>query len=147
MKTRNKNFTDDCPAYLIGLVDKHLRDSLMKSLKKEGYNLSGEQLNLLFYVFDNDGISQKNLTEMSKKKKFSAVKTINQLEEKHLVVRIQQSDDLRNNYIYLTALGKKLKEPVLELVEWHRSEAFAGVSDDDMAAYKRTLRQVMKNIS
>lgn len=147
MKTKNKNFTDDCPAHLTGLVDKHLREALLKRLKKEGYDLSGEQLNLLFYVFENDGISQKTLTESSKKKKFSAVKTINQLELKNIVVRIQQSDDLRNNYIYLTPLGKNLKGPLLELVEAHRTEVFNGVSDNNMALYKHILRQMMKNIT
>jgi DNA-binding MarR family transcriptional regulator len=146
MKSKSENFTDDCPAHLTGLVDKHLRESLLKRLKLEGYDLSGEQLNLLLYAFENDGISQKELTERSKKKKFSAVKTINQLELKNLVVRIQHSGDLRNNNIHLTALGKKLKGPLLELVEAHRTEVFRGVSAADMTTYKRTLRQMMKNI-
>jgi DNA-binding MarR family transcriptional regulator len=146
MNKISKDYTVNCPAHLTGVVDRILRDALLKKLRAEGYSVSGEQLHLLFFIFDEDGISQKKLGELSRKSKIATVKAINLLEKNNLVVRIQDTEDLRNNKVYLTPLGKKIKKPLLKIVDQNTEEAFRGMSSDEIEAYKQTLRKIMKNI-
>jgi DNA-binding MarR family transcriptional regulator len=146
MKKYSSDYTVNCPAHLTGVVDRRLREHLMSKLKAEGYSVSAEQLHLLFHVYEEDGISQKKLGELTNKSKIATVKAINLLEKNNLVVRVQDSDDLRNNNVYLTPLGKKIKQPLLDLVDQNTENAFRGLGDEEIEAYKQTLRKILKNI-
>lgn len=147
MKKSSNDYTLNCPAHLTGVVDRRMRDVLMRRLRAAGYNMSGEQLHLLFYVFEEDGIGQKRLGELTKKSKIATVKAINLLEKNNLVVRIQDTEDLRNNNVYLTPLGKKIKEPLLAQVDQNTEEVFAGIDSEEIEAFKQTLKKMLKNIT
>jgi DNA-binding MarR family transcriptional regulator len=141
------DYTLDCPAHLTSVVDRRMRDCLKRKLQDGGFNLSGEQLHVLFYVFAEDGISQKRVGEFTRKSKIATVKAINLLERSNLVVRIPDANDLRNNKIYLTPLGKTVREPLLDLVDQNTEEVFKGISPEEITAYKQTLKKILKNVT
>ncbi|WED23367.1 MarR family transcriptional regulator [Vibrio sp. JC009] len=139
------SYTSDCPLYLTGVADKHLREALAKRVREQGLNVSHQQIHLLLYLFQEDGISQKRLSELTKMTKISIVKAINLLEANNLAVRIPRSDDQRNKDVYLTPEGKRIKETIYRTIDAHRASVFEGISPEEAEAFKVTLKKMLKN--
>ena len=140
------SYTDDCPLYLTGVADKHLREGLAKRVRDQGLNVSSQQIHLLLYLFQEDGISQKRLSELTKMTKISIVKAINLLEANKLAVRVQRSDDQRNKDVYLTAEGHLIKDTVYRTIDQHKASVFEGISAEEADAFKTTLKKMLKNV-
>jgi DNA-binding MarR family transcriptional regulator len=141
-----KDYTDNCPAFLTNIAGNNLHAGLTERLENAGYTLSKPQLRILFYLYEEDGIEQKRMTELIRLSKISLVKLINDLEEANLVVRVQSEKDMRNNRIYLTSLGKKLKPSLYALVDQHKSVVFNGFSHEEIEIYKSMLQRMIKNM-
>lgn len=141
----NYEYTQQCPLYLTGVVNKHLREGLVKNLKNVGLNLSHQQVHLLLYLFEEDGISQKRLPELTRMNKISIVKALNLLEANNLAFRVQNDVDQRNKNIFLTAEGKKLKDAVHKVIDEHRAAVFKGLTEEEILAYEIVLRKILKN--
>lgn len=142
-----KDYTENCPAFLTNVAGNYLHEGLTKQLKESGLNLSKHQLRILFYIYEEDGIEQKRLREFIRLSKISLVKIINDLEEANIVVRVPSENDMRNNRIFLTSLGKKLKTPLLALVDAHRNQAFRGFSSEEIVLYRSMLKRIIKNLT
>jgi DNA-binding MarR family transcriptional regulator len=143
----NYEYTLDCPHYLTGVINKHLKESLVKNVKKEGLNLSNQQIHLLLYLFEEDGLSQKRLSELTRMNKISIVKALNLLEANNLAFRVQDHVDQRNKNIFLTAEGKNLKAPIHQVIDQHRAAVFKGISGEEAEIYKTVLRKMLKNLT
>jgi DNA-binding MarR family transcriptional regulator len=141
-----KEYTDNCPAFLTNIVGNYLHQELTNKLSESELNLSKQQLRILFYLYDEDGISQKQLLESIQLSKISLVKMINDLEEANIVVRVPSENDMRMNRIYLTPLGKKLKAPLLSLIDQHKKEVFKGFSQQEIDLYVSMLQRIVGNI-
>jgi DNA-binding MarR family transcriptional regulator len=142
-----KKYTDDCPAFMTNIVGNYLHEGISNKLVEAGYTVSKQQLRILFYLFEEDGIEQKRLRELIQLSKISLVKIINDLEEANIVVRIQSENDMRNNRIFLTSLGKKLRTPLLALVDQHKCEVFKGFSPEEIGLYLSMLKKMVKNMT
>jgi DNA-binding MarR family transcriptional regulator len=140
------SYTADCPLYLTGVADKHLREGLAKRVREQGLNVSSQQIHLLLYLFQEDGISQKRLSELTKMTKISIVKAINLLEANKLAIRVQRSDDQRNKDVFLTTEGHQIKETVYRTIDQHKASVFEGISAEEAEAFKTTLKKMLKNV-
>ena len=140
-----KNYTDNCPAFLTNIAGNYLSESLIRTLENSGYNLTKHESRILFYLYEKDGREQKQLRELIKLSKISLVKIINSLEEKNIVIRIPSENDARNNRIFLTSLGKKLREPLLGLIDEQRSKLFKGFNDEEIEIYIQFVQRLIKN--
>lgn len=143
----NYEYTRHCPLYLTGVINKHLREGLIKILKQAGYSVSSQQVHLLLYLFEEDGISQKRLSELTKMNKISVVKALNLLESNNLAVRVPSSEDQRNKNIYLSNAGKQLKEPLRGAIHLHKEKVFAGINGDEIEVYKTVLNKMLRNMN
>ncbi|MDB1125300.1 MarR family winged helix-turn-helix transcriptional regulator [Vibrio algarum] len=143
----NYDYTTNCPLYLTGVINKHLQEGLVKRLKNDGLILSSQQVHLLLYLFEEDGISQKRLSELTKMNKISIVKALNLLESNNYALRVQNNEDQRNKNIYLTPEGKKLKEPMRELIGKHRESVFEDTTSEEIQIYKKVLNKMLTNMT
>ncbi len=146
MNSSEKYYPENCPAYLTGVADRYLREGLMKKFKQAECNISGEQWHILMFLYRDDGLTQKNLCQLTGKSKVSVVKAVNLLEINNLAVRIQSENDLRSKKVYLTPKGKKLEESLLALSNENLQKAFEGLSLEDIEGYKKNLRKIIANM-
>lgn len=141
------DYIDNCPAHLTNIAGNKLHDGLSNLLEEGGYTLSKPQIRILLYLFQQDGLEQKHLRNLIKLSKISVVKIINKLEEENLVLRVPNENDLRNNRLYLTPLAKKMKEPLLDLIDLHKSTAFKDISSADLNIFKSVLKKMLSNMT
>ncbi|MEI6896963.1 MAG: MarR family transcriptional regulator [Psychromonas sp.] len=139
-------YTSNCPFYLTGVINKHLQEGLIKILKNDGFIISSQQVHLLLYLFEEDGISQKRLSDLTKMNKISVVKALNLLESNNLAIRVPSNDDQRNKNIYLTHEGKRIKKPLQDMIDQHKKSIFEGISSEETKIYKSVLKKMLKNM-
>jgi DNA-binding MarR family transcriptional regulator len=139
------SYTDDCPLYLTGVADKQLREGLARRIRARGLPVTTQQIQILLYLFEQDGLSQKRLSEVTRMNKVSLAKVLNRMEVSDLTRRVHDSDDQRNKNVFLTATGKAMRDDIHDTIDRHRESAFQGISADEAKAFKVTLNKLLKN--
>ena len=84
---------------------------------------------------------------MCLKDKTNITRIIDALEEKNLVVRIEDQIDHRVKRVVLTNAGKQLFYDVLPIMEKTREEVRANISDNDIDIFKIVLSKILKNLT
>jgi DNA-binding MarR family transcriptional regulator len=98
-------------------------------------------------LWEADGLTQRELSQeagVMEPTTFAALKAMQSL---GYIVRRQLANNRRKNYIFLTAKGRALKRRLIPLAEEVNRVAVRGVSDDDVAATRRTLLAVLANLA
>ena len=78
------------------------------------------------------------------KDKTNITRIIDALEEKNLVVRVEDQIDHRVKRVVLTNAGKQLFYDVLPIMEKTREEVRSNISDNDIDIFKRVLSKILK---
>lgn len=80
------------------------------------------QYMFMIHLYNNDGVSQEELSELVNVDKGTTAKAIKKLEELEFITRSKDSIDKRINRIYLTNKALNIKEQFFEvLINWERS--------------------------
>ena len=98
-------------------------------------------------IWQLESASQKELGEMCLKDKTNITRIIDALEEKNLVVRVEDQIDHRIKRVVLTNAGKQLFYDVLPIMEKTREEVRANISDNDIDIFKSVLSKILKNLT
>ena len=70
---------------------------------------------------------------------------LDRMERDDLLARKADPEDRRAQRIHLTDSGRRVKEPVLAVVNKTLARVLEGVSEKDLARVKETLRHVLVN--
>lgn len=98
-------------------------------------------------INSHDGATQEELTALVGVDKAMTTRVIHSLESKGLVKRVQDTKDKRQNKIYKTDKVNEIREIVLKDL-LHLNQIFAaGIGNDDLDIFMRTLAVLEKNIS
>jgi MarR family transcriptional regulator, organic hydroperoxide resistance regulator len=131
----------------IGRVFRVLRTALHRSFEEAGYKITLEQWLMLVLLKIKDGQTQHDLSVTSVKEKTTITRLIDGLEKKHLIVRIRDNKDRRNNLIYLTQDGRKIEEILTPLAFKVNEEALKGFSSKEIQNLDNLLNKIYTNLS
>ena len=92
-------------AILNGKVSTAINRKLSRNFRQEGVEITPEQWTILLFLWEKDGVTQQELCNATFKDKPSMTRLIDNMERQHLVVRISDKKDRRNNLIHLTKTG------------------------------------------
>lgn len=99
------------------MVQTTFRQSVHKSLKEHGIDISFEMLQILSYLWRRDGINQQELASRTFKDKASLTSLLNNLEARQLIIRMADQTDRRNKIIYLTDSGTAYGERLRPIID------------------------------
>jgi DNA-binding MarR family transcriptional regulator len=71
---------------------------------------------------------------------------IKPLEKKNLIVRVPSQADKRFRLIYLTHKATSYREDLLDIAEHVIDEAERGISQQELAIFKKVMEQIIKNV-
>ena len=96
----------------IGFWIKKISDRLLSELNcnLKKYNITARQLDTLIYINENQMVSQKDIADYFGIRHTTVIDLISKLEEKKLIVKTKNNNNLKYNDIYLTDFGKKQVE-------------------------------------
>ena len=89
---------------------------MYRNLRKEGLDITPEQWTVLAFLWKQDGVTQQTLCNSTFKDKPSMTRLIDNLTKQQLVYRSASITDRRSNYIYLTELGRSIKDKATKAV-------------------------------
>lgn len=97
-------------------------------------------------LWEEDGITQRELSEAAGVAEPSTAAAIRTMEELGYVTRRQTPQNRKNVYVYLTARGRALRAKLEPLAEEVNAMAVRGAPPSDVAATRRTLLLICDNL-
>jgi len=96
--------------FLTGKYSIAVMRRLQRNLKEAGLNITSEQWSIMYNLWVEEGLTQQELAVRTFRDKPSVTRLINNLERVNLVIRVNDKNDRRSNLIYLTKIGRKMKD-------------------------------------
>ena len=98
-------------------------------------------------LWDNEGLTQRELSEKVRMKGPTTVAALNKLEDKGLVRREGNKKDARKINVYLTPEGRKMYRRVMPDVEAINRHAMDGLTPDEQAIFKDMIKRVRNSVT
>jgi len=99
----------------------------------------------LHVLWENDGISNRELSKKSGLAMSSLTTMLERMKEKKLLIRKFCPTDKRKSLIFLTDYAKSLKSEYDEISDKMTEISFEGISDKERLAFEATLEKVLYN--
>lgn len=98
-------------------------------------------------LWEDDGLTQRELSEKVRMKGPTTVAALNKLEDKGLVRRQGNKNDARKINVFLTPEGRKVYRKVIPEVETVNHQCLAQLSDTEQAAFKDMIRRIRNSVT
>lgn len=134
-------------AILNGKVSNAINKKLQKKFNEGELRLAPEQWAILAYLSKKDGVTQQQLCKATYKDKPSMTRLINAMERNSLVVRVINPDDKRANTIYLTRIGRSVKEKAQKIALRTLKESLRGLGAEELTVSQEVLRRIFTNLT
>ncbi|MBQ8009819.1 MAG: MarR family transcriptional regulator [Bacteroidaceae bacterium] len=132
-------------AVLNGRVSAAINRRLVTDFKKEGIDISPEQLTVLSLLWKKDRVPQQELCNATFKDKPNMTRLIDSLEKAGLAIRTTDENDKRNNLIVLTEAGKAIEEKAFIVANNTMKEALYNVTPQELAMGQNLLKKIFYN--
>ena len=146
MTKNNKLKSDINLGMLIGQVHRLSTKKFVQNSHNSGIDISMDQWLVLGPIWENEGISHKEISEYCLKDKTSVTKIIDTLEKKNLVVRVSDQLDHRIKRVVLSNKGKKLFLEVIPVMELTRDQLREGITEKEVELLRSVLSKIYKNL-
>ena len=146
MVKNNKLKSDINLGMLIAQVHRLSTKKFVQNSHNSGIDISMDQWLVLGPIWENEGISHKEISEYSLKDKTSVTKIIDTLEKKNLVVRVPDQLDHRIKRVVLSNKGKKLFSEVIPVMELTRDQLRKGITEKEVELLRSVLSKIYKNL-
>ena len=133
-------------AILNGKVSAAINRKLYRNFRLNGLEMTPEQWTVMIYLWEKDGVTQQELCNATFKDKPSMTRLIDNMERQHLVVRISDKKDRRNNLIHFTKTGKDIEPQARIVVSKTLKEALQGIEVKDLQISQDVLKKIFLNI-
>jgi len=131
---------------MVSITERSLTRRLQRYFRDAGFSITVEQWRVLFYLWIEDGQSQKELSNRVSRDKTSISRLINGLEKKDLVIRTNSQKDKRNNQIFLTSKGKSFKKKLMHFAQKTVNQAQKNITQEDIILCKKVLNKINVNL-
>tara|TARA_B100001559_G_C16400160_1_gene575380 strand:+ start:270 stop:722 length:453 start_codon:yes stop_codon:yes gene_type:complete len=131
---------------LINSAQRAMTKRFVQNATESGLEISLDQWIVLGPIWQLESASQKELGEICLKDKTNITRIIDALEEKNLVVRIEDQIDHRIKRVVLTNAGKQLFFDALPIMEKTREEVRKDIPDQDIDTFKIVLSKILENL-
>lgn len=112
---------------------------------RERFGLTGAKWKIITVLSIKEGITQKHIADMLFVEAPTLVSVIDKMEKDGYVKRESDSNDRRNNLIFMTKKSKDIVDPIIESILEIRNMGLNKISKKDMEAAKKVLAQIIIN--
>ena len=135
---------DDSLGFILSKVNTKLKNELFHRFKEN--NVTPEQWAILNCLWEQEGITPKELSDLTFKDKPNTNRILEKLIIKGLVVRKSHPEDKRAFQIFLTDSGWALREQLIPKAKELLDKATTGIEEHKVTELKNMLNQIYDNI-
>ena len=110
------------------------------------YGISPEQWSLVFRVVERSGLTQKELSESTYKDQANITRSIDRLEQKGLLKRVDNLQDRRSFQLLPTPKSLKLVEQIVPISRAYNAYLVQGFSEEEATTLIRLLNKMYINL-
>lgn len=137
----------DSVGFLLQRAAKELSRHAAHVLQSKGFDLKIEHMVILARLWEEDNLTQQQLSERICQNKTNITRAIDLLEEKGYVKRLPGVNDRRNKYIQLTLKGKKMEQKFVPIVAKEiLGIALNGMKKEEIELFKKMLTTIYNNL-
>jgi len=125
-------------------INTRLLNKLLAQKNITAFN--GEQGRILHVLWENDGISNQELSKRSGLAMSSLTTMLERMEEKNLLTRKGCPKDKRKCLLFLTEHANSLKKEYDEISDKMTKLSFEGISEDERLAFEKNLENILHNL-
>jgi DNA-binding MarR family transcriptional regulator len=144
MKEEDKKL-DEVYFYWMERAMKAQRKATNKLFRNLGINLTSDQWIILKRLSEEEGQTQRELSESISKDPASMTRILDLLEKEQLIERV--SADRRSFIVHLTNKGKSLVERVIPEAVKYRQKGIEGLSEEEMRVFRKVLNTIYLNFT
>lgn len=137
---------EDFFSFLSGKATTAMSRRLQRNLKHHNIPITSEQWSLLYYLWNEEGLTQQELANLTFRDKPCISRLLNNLEKQKLVIRVNDKKDRRTNFIYLTKEARKMKSTCMAQASKTINEALTDIDPDKIRAAQQILEKVYQNL-
>lgn len=110
--------------------------------------LNNTQLHIAMYLLRNQDrdVCQKELEAEIHLKKASITGTLDSLEEKGIIVRVECKDDKRKNFIKLTDKALEMKSQIMDRIDEVNLRVTKNIHEEDVEKFLEVLEKMKGNL-
>ena len=135
---------DDSLGFTLNKVNGKLKNELFK--KSKSYNMTSEQWGILNFLWSNEGITPKALSDLTLKDKPNTNRILFDLEKKGAVIRRPHPTDKRSYQVFLTDKGRSLRIKLVPIVNALLERATYDIEKKKIEELKVTLNKIYANL-
>lgn len=148
MSTKGASAFDTDPEQSVGYL---IRDSSRLILARlqtllEPHSVTLGQYFVLRELWQNEGLTQRELSDRIAIQEPSMVAAIDAMEKRDLVVRVRSRADRRKIHLYLTAHGRSLRDDLLGAAASIINGATADLTPDELETLRMLLQRIKTNL-
>lgn len=114
-------------------------------LRQQDLHIGQDQL--LCQLWENDGLTQSQLSERLNCEPPTVANMVRALENYGLIYRERDASDARINRVFLTEKGHRMKEPIEHIWKEQQDQLLNGLSIEELQLLKSLLNKMVKNLS
>ncbi|MBN3527385.1 MarR family winged helix-turn-helix transcriptional regulator [Paenibacillus apiarius] len=110
------------------------------------FDITVDQWEILVVLWEQEGITQKELAERLYKDQTNIARMLFKLEKKGFIHRVTHETDRRSLRVYLTSKGRDIKEEILEPSIEAYKKTIEGLTEEEVENFRRTLSIMYNNV-
>ncbi len=130
--------------FIISRTHQKLSNYLTRKFKP--CDITPEQWEILNRLWQKDGISQKEISEITLKDQTTLTRILDKLEYKDLIKRQTSPNDRRVFLIFLTDKGRSLEDILVKIAYEVSGEVQHGLSEEEIRQLKVLLNKILLNV-
>jgi DNA-binding MarR family transcriptional regulator len=137
-------FIEDSTSQLVSVAARLFARALQARFAE--HDVSAGQWPLLLYLWEQDGLSQKQLARRVQIEEPTTTRTLDRMERDGLVRRVRDESDRRRIKVYLTERGQHLREELVPYAQEVNALATHGLSAQDKTKINSLLTYMIARL-
>lgn len=129
----------------ITLLNLAFKQFFQTKLREHNIDLTFEMMQILYCLWENDGVNQQEIANITAKDKASMTNLLDNLTKRNLVYR-QEGIDRRNKLIFLTPEGKALKKKINPWIKSLHQTAKSNVNPQHLEELVMVMEKIRTNL-
>ncbi|MBI07282.1 MAG: MarR family transcriptional regulator [Rhodospirillaceae bacterium] len=135
---------EDSTSHLVSVVARLFARALQTRFAEHG--VSAGQWPLLLYLWEKEGLSQKQLARRVQIEEPTTTRTLDRMERDGLVHRVRDATDRRRINVYLTERGRQLRDELVPYAQEVNALATHGLSEQDKSKINSLLNYMIARL-
>ena len=132
---------EKCINYLLTQTQIKVNQKFRENLAE--CNVTPAQYFMLYYLWEEDGLSPTQLSNLSGLDTSTVTGLLTRLEEKGFITRINSKDDRRSVNVYLSKEGSALKDSVDTIIQKSNVDVLSGFTKAEQVSLENFLLRIL----